>query len=271
MKHLLFIVFVLLSLGGHSQDTASCAALKEGVFYFYPKNSNSKYALYRNKDEQKEVNLENGDSTIWSIKWINDCTYILKFKSTSNKKISAEEKELNSKHKFVYSITKTGKGFYIFRGTIDKVNNQVILEDTMWMNEKTQPQNSELFKLIKSERDIHRLRETSHYAILYIYRPHKLANGLGSYLIYFDNVPMCVMENNSGFVFKILKEGTFPITSRLLNDEAAAKVEFKFGNTYYVKAGIRWTITKKLNNFKLEMEQMSNEKGEAEFERIKNR
>ncbi len=270
MRHILSIAFLLIAYSSFSQDSISCKDLRNGVFYGYFKNSDSRYVFHRDNKFQKEINLLTGDSTLWKIKWMNDCTYSLEFISTSEK-ISADQRELQSKHNFIFSITEVGKDYYTFKGSIDRSTNPVVLEDTMWFSEKLHPSNSELFKLLKSEKDIHRLRDTSKYAILYIYRPHKLSLGLADYLVYFDNVLMTAMPNNTGYAFKILKEGAFPVTSRLLGDVSTAKVEIKFGHVYYVKAAIKWTISKRLNNFKLETTQISNEKGEKEFEEIKNK
>jgi len=101
--------------------------------------------------------------------------------------------------------------------------------------------------------------------VLYLYRPGKLTNSMGNYLVYFDNNVMCVAKNNTGYIFKILKEGTFEIKSRLLKDESAVKLEVKFGNIYYVKSMVHWTITKRLYNFKLDMAIMKPEDGQEEY------
>ncbi len=270
MKHLLFIFLLLTAYNGFSQNSISCQDFKLGVFYMYPKNDTGSFIIYRTGDIQKEVNLVTGDSAIWKIKWIDDCAYQLKFISTSGK-LTAEQRELQSKHDLVISITGGGKDYYTFQGSFDNSKNPVVMYDTMWLSEKMHPSNSPLFQVLKSERDIHRMRDTSKYAILYLYRPHKLTNAIGSYLVYFDNVLMSAMPNNSGYIFKILKEGSFPVTSRLLKEESTAKVDIRFGHVYYVKAAIKWTISKKLYNFRLETTQVANETGEIDFEKIKNK
>lgn len=270
MKHLIFTILFLTAYTGFCQNSSSCQNFKTGVFYIYPKNDTGRFVITRTGDVQKEVDLVTGDSTIWKIKWMDDCVYQLKFISTSGK-LSAEQRELQTKHDLVISITGSGKDYYTFQGSFDKVKNPVIMYDTMWLSEKVHPTNAPLFQLLKSEREIHRMRDTSKYAILYLYRPHKLTNGIGSYLVYFDHVLMSAMPNNSGYIFKILKEGTFPVTSKLLEEESTAMVDIKFGKVYYVKAAIKWTISKKLYNFKLETTQVANEKGEIDFDNIKNK
>ena len=91
---------------------------------------------------------------------------------------------------------------------------------------------------------------------------------MGNYIVYFDDNLMCVAKNNSGYIFKILKEGVFEVKSKLLKDEAAVKVDVKFGKTYYVKSSIKWGITSRLYNFKLEMTNVPPAVGITEFEEV---
>ena len=136
----------------------------------------------------------------------------------------------------------------------------------MWLNIKTGLVNNELFKQVKNPSELKRshFSDTSKYAVLYLYRPGKLANSLGNYLVYFDESIMCIAKNNSGYIFKILKEGKFTLKSRIYKDEADLPLDIKFGSTYYVKSSIPGGIHG-LNNYKLKMGLMKPEDGQNEF------
>lgn len=262
---LLSLVHVVLA-----QNPISCKDLKTGVFYFYMKNSPDKFVVYRSESTQKEVSLLNGDSTIWDIQWLDDCSYSLKFKSTSQK-WSPEVRKLTAEHKFVYSIKKMTTDYYTYQGTLDKASNLKLQDDTIWLSEKIGYTNTELFKRLRNENEVRKMKDTSRYAILYVYRPGKLTNSAGNYLVFFDNTPLCVASNSSGFIFKIFKEGKFPISSRLFKDDSTIDVDIKFGQVYYIKSMIHWGISSRLYNFKLETAKVSREQGEKEFEEIQNR
>ncbi|MBV9962705.1 MAG: hypothetical protein JO072_10695 [Parafilimonas sp.] len=248
-----------------SKAQSDCNDIKTGTFYYCPKNTNDNYLEVRNDKYLVETNLLKGDSSVYEIKWSNDCVYTLKYIS-GNAEISDAIIEFNKKHKLLFQVNKITKDYYLFTGYIDKTSNQPILTDTMWLNIKTNVAGNELFKQIKSPSEIKKahFRDTSKYAILYVYRPGKLSNSLGNYLIYFDDNIMCVAKNNSGYIFKILKEGNFKIESRLYKQEASTNLDIKFGNTYYVKSSIPWGIHGS-GNFKLKMEVMKPEDGETNF------
>jgi len=261
------LVFLSIPYVSISQTKAlSCTNIKKGTFYFYPKNTADAYIEERDEKYLKETNIVTGDTSLWEIKWQSDCVYSLNFISGSGK-IDAATRDFLDNHKMVYQIFSISDSCYTFKGYADKTSNLPLQDDTMWLNVKTNTAGNELFKqmygtaFLKKEH----FRDTSHYAVLYVYRPGKLTNSLGDYLVYFDNNVMCVAKNNTGYIFKILKEGTFEIKSRLYKDESAVKLDVQFGHTYYVKSMIHWTITKRLYNFKLDMAIMKPEEGQEEY------
>jgi hypothetical protein len=260
----LVMVFLLFNcIKAFAQE--DCGSIKSGIFYYYPKNSSEKFLEMRDDKYLHEINLNKGDSEVYEIKWLNDCVYTLKYVS-GNAKINDEVVEFNKKHTLLFEVNKITKEYYTFTGYIDKISNQPILKDSMWLNMKANVASNLLFQSVKSPTELKRAHfgETSKYAILYLYRPGKLTNSLGSYLVYFDDEIMCVAKNNSGYIFKILKEGNFEIKSRLYKDEATTNVDIKFGNTYYIKSSILWGFHN-FNNYKLKMEVMKPEDGENEF------
>jgi hypothetical protein len=269
----LTLAIILLSLGiiaprqaGCQTKAITCADIKTGVFYFYPKNSTDRFVSTRDDKQVIEKNTVKGDSTIWEITWNSDCEYSLKYLS-GNAKMPDDTKAFFQKHKLVYQISNVTPEYYTFTGYVDKIKNNPIQADTIWLNERVNIPDNRLFKNIPNPAVLRKERfsDTSKYAVLYVYRPGKLTNSLGSYLIYFDDNIMCVAKNRSGYIFKIFKEGQFTIKSRLYKDESSTMLDVKFGKTYYVKSMIHWTISSRLYNFKLEMKVMNPEDGQNEF------
>ena len=264
------ICFLITPIFLFSQKSAlSCSDFKFGTFYFYPKNTHDFYIERIDEKYLHEKNMVTGDTVLWEIKWKNDCVYSLKFIAT-NEKMNSETESLLKHHNLVYEIDSKTDNYFTVKGFLDKNTNIPIQFDTMWLNEKTTIQNNELFKKVPNATVLKRshFSDTSKYAVMYIYRPGKFTNSLGNFLVYFDNNLLCVAENKTGYIFKILKEGQFEIKSRLLKDESAIKLDVSFGKTYYVKSMIHWTISKRLYNFKLEMKNVPAEIGKNEFEEV---
>ncbi len=262
-----FIAFpIVLSAQG---KLPSCSDLKNGVFHFYPKNSSDHDVNIREGDLLRETNSKTGDTILWQVKWPDDCTYTLKYIS-GNLPMPDENLKFLKKHTLLYEIGKITNDYYLFKGYVDKTSNIPIQVDTMWLNEKFNRVSNELFKSVANTAILRRAKfsDTSKYAVLYVYRPKKIAISLTNYAVYFDNTLMCVAQNNSGFIFKILKEGEFEVKSKLFKDEAAVKVNIKFGKTYYVKSIIKWGITSRLYNFKLDMVNTPAEQGSLEFDDV---
>ena len=261
----LFACLLLNLIGFIAQAQNDCKNIKTGTFYYYPKNSTDSYLEIRDDKHLYETNLTKGDSSVYEIKWSDDCVYTLKYVS-GNAEMSDEVEEFNKKHKLLFEVNKIAKDYYTFTGYIDKTSNQPVLKDTMWLNIKNNVGSNLLFQPIKSPTEIKKAHfsDTSKYAILYIYRPGKLTNSLGNYLVYFDDNIMCVAKNMSGYIFKVLKEGNFTIKSKLYKDEATTNINIKFGNKYYVRSSVLWGFHN-FKNYKLKMEEMEPEEGETEF------
>jgi len=266
---ILFIVtvFACYPVCGYSQ-AATCKDLHTGILYSYPKNSSDRYVIERDEKFQKEVILNSNDSILYEIKWKDDCTYAQKYVS-GGKKLPKEALDILAKHDLVSEIESITADYYTYALYLDKKSNLPISKDTMWLHEKAVIANNELFTPYKT-RTIPRkdhFSDTSKYAVLYIYRPGKFTNSLANFVVYLDDNILWVAKNNSGYVFKILKEGKLNIKSRLMKDESSADVDFKFGKVYYVRSAIKWGFHKG-RNFKLEMEAVKPEAGQLEFDEV---
>src|SRR6476620_5725461 len=133
------ILFGLLSIPliSFAQTNAvSCANIKKGTFYFYPKNTADAYIEERDDKYLKETNLTTGDTSLWEIKWTSDCVYSLKF-INGNAKMDADTRDFLDKHKLLYQIFSINDSCYTFKGYADKTSNLPIQDDTMWLNVKT--------------------------------------------------------------------------------------------------------------------------------------
>ena len=261
----LFFPFIISA----QAKTPTCADLKDGIFHYYPKNSSDHDLNIREGEFLHETNSKSGDTILWQVKWIDECIYSLKYIS-GNRSMPEENLKFIKKHKLVYEIGRTTKEYYPFKGYVDKVSDIPIQTDTMWLTEKANRVSNELFKPVANSYSLKKAKfsDTSNYAVLYLYRPKKFTNSLGNYFVYFDDNLMCVAKNNSGFIFKILKEGVFEVRSKLFKDESAVKLDVKFGKTYYVKSSIKLGITSRLYNFKLEMANVPPADGIPEFEEV---
>ena len=261
----LFLPFIISA----QAKTPTCADLKDGIFHYYPKNSSDHDLNIREGEFLHETNSKSGDTILWQVKWIDECIYSLKYIS-GNRSMPEENLKFIKKHKLVYEIGRITKEYYLFKGYVDKVSDIPIQTDTMWLTEKANRVSNELFKPFANSYLLKKAKfsDTSNYAVLYLYRPKKFTNSLGNYFVYFDDNLMCVAKNNSGFIFKILKEGVFEVRSKLFKDESAVKLDVKFGKTYYVKSSIKLGITSRLYNFKLEMANIPPADGIPEFEEV---
>ena len=267
-KKITVYVFLLgfFSFPAFSQNTSfTCKDLKNGIFHSYPKNSSQHYISTRDDEFQYETNINTGDTTLWQIKWQNDCSYTLKYISGSG----TDEATIKflKKHKLTYEIINITTEYYVFKGYVDKTSNLPIQVDTMWLTEKTNPANNEIYRQVANNQALKKAHfsDTSSYAVLYVYRPGNLKHSLSNYLVYFDDNILCVAKNNSGYIFKIMKEGQFNLKSKLNKDESSVKLNVKFGKTYYIKSMVHWGMFKGLKNYKLEIAVVNPAEGKIEF------
>ena len=251
-------------------QSLNCENLKNGIFYSYPKNTDSKYLFERAGDYQKETDLKTGDTTLWKIRWKNDCTFSIEYVSGNNKANEEASTFLKKKkHKVVFEIKNITDDYYTYATYLDKTSNLPLELDTIWLHEKINPVRNLLFEAVTNGRDLQKshFSDTAKYALLYVYRPGKFTNSLAGFPLYFDNNVMCIMKNKSGYIFKILKEGTFEIGSKLMDNSSVTKLEVTFGKRYYVKSMIHWGLHA-TRNFNLEMKIMPNDSGEEEFDEV---
>lgn len=259
-----FVCCIIFSLTSKSQSkTPNCLELKTGTFYSYPKNSNLRYNFTRTDDVQKEVNTNSGDSVLWKVNWISDCSYTLKYLSGSEKQ-KPEEADFLKKHKLLYEIGNITPNYYLFKTYVDNNKNPVIMSDTVWFKEKTLVTDNSLFKQIDISTAYRiRLKDTSKFALLYVYRPGKFPCSFIDYIVYYNDNIMYLAKNKSAYVFKILKEGPAMIRAVSQGKESTVKLDVQFGQRYYLASEIVWG-----SPCKPILLITDEEKGRKEFEKI---
>ena len=243
----LFFFFVFTA---HAQ--LSCADLHNGTFHYYPKKSSAHIYCQRQGDLQYENDDSNTDTTVWQVQWTGDCTYTEKYISGSHT-ITRKRLAFMNKHVLGYRVIRVTDDYYVAKEYLDNKSLIYIETDTIWFHERLTFANNGLFEHYSNAAAAKSIfRDTSQYAILYVYRPAKVSNSLGSYPVYLDSSLLCIAQNNSVSMFKVLKEGKFILSSRLYKDVSNLPLDIHFGHIYYVKSMVHWAITSRLYNFKLE-------------------
>lgn len=150
-------------------------------------------------------------------------------------------------------------------GFIDKVNNINIVKDTFWLHPLVNRTNKPLFTQIANEGVLkkQRFRDTSAYAVLYVYRSKKINQMLIDYPVYIDDNLMFVAQNNSSGVYKILKEGTASFFARFEKNKSNTAIDFKFGKKYFLKCDIHLGFYAKPD-----LRVVDEEKGREEFDKV---
>lgn len=263
MKHLFCFFLLFVSLTSFSQSKADCSKYHDGTFYSYPKNANSQFIDYRTGSSLKEIEIGKTDTSFWSVKWLDECTYEIKFQTGGT--LKPADKQFMKEHSFVYRITTTAKDYYTFEGFVDKVNTITIIKDTFWLHPLVDHTSKPLFTQLQNEAILkkQRFKDSSQYAVLYVYRSKKINQMLVSYPVYFNDNLLFVAQNNSSAIFKILQEGPASFFGKFEKNTTNATIDFKFGKKYFLKCDIHLGIYARPD-----LQPIDEEKGREEFDKI---
>jgi len=101
------------------QTDTSCRRFKNGEFDFHPKGFH--YHIIRQDSIQKEINLITNDTSLFRIKWLDECVYTAK--------------DLRGEHsRTIYmQILQTTPHYYIFKASAGSINDEYFKVDTMWV------------------------------------------------------------------------------------------------------------------------------------------
>jgi hypothetical protein len=253
----------------------TCADLRTGDYYYYPRNTLQQYHVTVSGDKEKVVNLTKRkgtpiyDSSIYRIEWKGDCNYTLKYLEGTG--LTDEELRFVNKHKLAYHIDSVGPDYYVFTSYEDRLSEGKLLgKDTMWMHPQTHTSDNMLFGLTDPAhiKRIH-FSDTSQMALLYIYRVGKFKLSFSDLIIYYNDLPMAVLKNKSAAIVALFKEGPFTLRSMGPNTKVEGDLPMyvKFGKTYYIRADMIWGLYK-TGNTKLEFSVMDPKEGKQDFDGI---
>lgn len=256
-------------------QSKTCADLRSGDFYFYPRNTLDQYHVMVSGDMEKVVNMNKRkgspfyDSSVYKIVWKGDCDYILKYLEGNG--LTDDDLRFETRHKLAYHIDSVASDYFVFSLYEDHPSsNRPLAKDTIWMHPQTHSADNMLFGLTDPNkvRKIH-FSDTSRMALMYIYRPGKFKLSLAELFIFYDELQVTVLRNKSAAVVALYKEGPFTLRSRVEDNKAEGELpmDIKFGRTYYVRADMIWGLYK-TGNTKLAFTLVDPQQGKQEFDGI---
>jgi hypothetical protein len=239
-----FIAFSLLAFTPVTvfaqKDGLDCSRLHNGTFYSYPKNSNSSFRYERSDNIQKEINLTTGETAIYEINWHGKCNYSLKYQS-GYKKLNSDVADFLENHKLIVKVIDVNSVYCVYEVHADKLKNPLLSSDTLWFSEKQNVPDNIFFEPIReNSKDLKSFKDTSSYALLYIYRKGKFVCSLGNYFVYFNNSLSNVSSNESHYVFKILKRGAITLLAKGGSRDSQISIPIQFGKKYYVETSAKF-------------------------------
>ncbi len=135
-RNVLMIVLILnMSLLYGQGNVVKGTNVKNGHFYFYPKNSKDRFCIVRRDSSQKEINLNTNDTSFWSVSWQNDSSFYVKYLH-STKKISDGQLSFYKAHLVVIRIRNISSQYYTFSGALDSFDYLGNTYDTAWFKPK---------------------------------------------------------------------------------------------------------------------------------------
>jgi hypothetical protein len=274
MKHFILAVifFSVFPFFSSAQDSKlNCQDIKTGIFYYYPKNSTGPYIVYMTDGFEKDIDMITGDTTLWEIDRIDDCSYKQLLIATNDRNVTEGNRKALKKHKIISKTLAITDDYLIYADYLDKISDQPFARDTAWFHEKIDYKNSAVYQRITDSSYITNAHftDTSKYALLYVYRPGRTMRIFDRYPIYINDVFICEAKNKIGYLFKIYKEGTYTFKSRIYYNADSVAVDIKFGKTYYVRSLELNPIKFREDKFNLKMELIDPETGQAEFNNVK--
>lgn len=239
-------------------------------YTYWPETSDHFISIFEgNKLTQIAGNLN--DTVNYRIDWVDSCMFSMQYLSGGNK-LPKRILDFNKEHIFYCRIDKITDEYVVSRTFQDRPKGRMLNRDTSWFSPKVAIAKSTSFQKISGPLFDPKtnLAGSANYALVYVYRPKKVGLMLTSYPLYFDDEVMCVMQNNSGYVFKVNKEGVHQFATQIFKDSDSVSVDIRFGQKYFIKPWIEWGMKKRGYNFKLHTEHITDQtKGAAEFGEVK--
>ena len=132
--HLLCLIIILFgSVPSKAQSSAiDCQSLHDGVFYYSSNEANSHSIYIREGDIQKEVVLETGDTSVWQIRWKDNCNYTLTYLSGQGP-LETLSKTYKNEIKVNVAIKQVTIDYYVYETAYNKKTHAVATSDTLWL------------------------------------------------------------------------------------------------------------------------------------------
>lgn len=238
MLTLLVSLNLLLGLNTRAQEN-NCEFFKEGEFHFYEKQTGQHITIKNKKNSSKQF-FDSGDSTSWRIKWLSGCRFTMQY-LTGSIPLSKKDEKLLYNHFIAYEINTVTEDFFTYTSFRDDFSGKVLTKDTMWRDARTDvslPAATEYVTLDK------KIEPDSSFALVYVYRPYKLVGFAVSYRIYFGEHLVGFLKNNSGYGFKVSKEGDLVVRGNIYNGNTEVTINVKKGNTYYIHTELKTGLVK---------------------------
>src|SRR4029077_5562265 len=103
MKSFLPFVFCMTITSASLLSEVDCTSIHTGRFFQY-KNANQLHStIIRGDSIQKEINAQTGDTSIWKIRWTDNCTFTCQYLS-GLKSISDQDLEFYKQSLLVFKI-----------------------------------------------------------------------------------------------------------------------------------------------------------------------
>jgi hypothetical protein len=241
-----------------ASSQSACSDWKNGVFHVYLKHEGgTHYVVYRDGDNETEINLNKGDSTVWKVKWLDDCTYSVHYLS-GNTPIPRHVADHLQHHDLIYKMKKATPDYYTYSEYWDNARGLSLESDTVWLSEKASSAYNPYVRAAGGD--------TSGCAVLYLYRPKKVALSLSAMPLYLNDINLCSMKNGGHFIFLVPRAGTYTLSAKLLGTEQSLPLQIEPGKKYFIQCTMNWGVySAGLRNYKLVLQQVPEDQGNTEF------
>jgi uncharacterized protein (DUF2141 family) len=133
-KYLIVVILTtnFITLSGCLTDNIDCSRFREGHYYLKSHSSKDGYNIDRFKNTQIETVVSSGTKSLWSVTWIDNCTYQVKYMHDLNDSSNIDSARITLPS-LIFKIKETNPTYYIFECRVDSLNFQV--KDTMWIRQ----------------------------------------------------------------------------------------------------------------------------------------
>lgn len=181
----------------------------------------------------------------FKISWEKDCSYTLRYES-GGKKLKRQELEILKQYPFVFMVSSINAEYYAATGYLQSAKNYPITFDTLWRQPHSVSNNRVLFaELSPAEQRKAKLKDTSQFALLYVYRPAKFVCSAVGFPLYANDILMAGFPPQGGaYVFKMRKQGTLRLQGQHNQNKDYVDLDIRFGQKYFVRVDTKWSMAR---------------------------